>query len=52
MMHQIVGIDLIFDGWSLVMAGLDARELSAYDRHVACSTAQSSGIQTLEPWRA
>src|SRR2546427_905924 len=27
-----VGIDLIFDGWSLVMAGLGARELAADDR--------------------
>ena len=27
-----VGIDLIFDGWSLVMAGLGAREVAADDR--------------------
>src|SRR6266481_5271176 len=27
-----VGIDLIFDGWSLIMAGLGARELAADDR--------------------
>jgi len=27
-----VGIDLIFDGWSLIMAGLGARELTTDDR--------------------